>query len=394
MSEQSKPLAGVKVIDLTLLLPGPMCTLHLADLGADVIKVENPGAFDPMRGQRGSKFTPQFLMLNRNKRGITVNLRSAEGRDVLQRLARDADVLVEGFRPGVTEKLGIGYEALARINPRLVYCSITGYGQTGALALAAGHDINYECLAGVLEQTGAADGPPAPGGFPVADLAGGTLSAAMGILAALFDAQRSGRGRHVDVAMSDCLMAHNVLAVASLQQGRRQMPARGTDYLSGGMASYGVYATADGRHLAVGAIEIKFWQAFCEAIGRPDLLGRGHLLGKEGAVARAEVAKVIASQPMAHWAALFEKVDACVTPVLRADEANEHAQARSRGMVVHSEHPDHGRYWQYACPVKMSGFEFRVERQGPQPGEHTDQVLAEFGYTADDVARLRAAGTI
>jgi len=393
MSENSKPLAGVRVIDLTVFLPGPMCTLHLADLGADVIKVENPGAWDPQRGLPGSEFTTQFLMLNRNKRAITLNLRTPEGREIIERLAREADVLVEGFRPGVTDRLGVGYAALAALNPRLVYCSISGYGQTGPLAHAGGHDINYQCLAGVLDQTGVADGSPAPGNFPIADLAGGALSAAMGILAALFDARRSGRGRHVDVAMTDCLMAHNVPAASSLQD-RGTMPARGGDYLSGGMACYGVYEAADGRHLAVGAIEMKFWQAFCQAIGRPDLARRGHLIGEQGVAARNEVAAVIARQDLEHWTALFANVDACVTPVLRADEANAHPQARGRGMVVDSDHPIHGRYWQYAFPVRMSDYEFRVERQGSRPGADNDAVLGELGYARADIERLRAGGVI
>lgn len=393
MAQSSKPLAGVKVVDLTVLLPGPMCTLHLADLGAEVIKVENPGAWDPVRGLPGSRFTNQFLMLNRNKRAITVNLRAPEGQEIVRRLAQQADVLVEGFRPGVADKLGVGYAAMSAVNPKLVYCSISGYGQTGALALAGGHDINYQCLAGVLEQTGAAGGAPAPGGFPTADLAGGTLSAAMGILAALFDAQRSDQGRHVDVAMTDCLMAHNIPAASSLQD-RKAMPARGADYLSGGMACYGVYETADGRHLAVGAIETKFWQAFCETIGRPDLIGRGYQLADQGDAARAEVAQTIARHDLAHWVAAFKDVDACVTPVLRVDEANRHPQAQSRGMIVDSEHPAHGRYWQYACPVKMSGFEFKVERQGAAPGQDNDDVLAALGYSAEQIAKLNATGVI
>jgi crotonobetainyl-CoA:carnitine CoA-transferase CaiB-like acyl-CoA transferase len=393
MFQQSKPLSGVRVVDLTVLLPGPMCTLHLADLGADVIKVENPGAWDPVRGLPGSLFTNQFLMLNRNKRAITVNLRTPEGRDIIHRLAKQADVLVEGFRPGVADKLGVGYAALSELNPKLVYCSISGYGQKGVMALTGGHDINYECLAGVLEQTGTAGGPPAPGGFPAADLAGGTLSAAMGILAALFDAQRTGQGRHVDVAMTDCLMAHNIPAASSLQD-RKAMPARGADYLSGGMACYGVYVTSDGRYLAVGAIETKFWKAFCETIGRSDLVGRGYHIGEKGVAARAEVARTIGEHDLAHWIERFKDVDACVTPVLRLDEANGHPHAQSRGMVIQSEHPVHGRYWQYAFPVKMSGFEFKVERQGATPGQDNEGVLAELGYSAAQIGDLRTTGVI
>lgn len=172
------------------------------------------------------------------------------------------------------------------------------------------------------------------------------------------------------------------------------MPSRGTDYLSGGMACYGVYGTADGRHLAVGAIEIKFWKNFCETIGRPDLLGRGHLIGKEGVAARAEVARTIAERDLSQWVALFKDIDACVTPVLRLDEVIEHPLAKSRGMVVHAEHPEHGRYWQYAFPVKMTGFEFTVERQGAAPGHDNDEILSGLGYGAAEIDGLRAAGVI
>lgn len=375
---QNKPLSGVRVLDLTQLLPGPMCTLHLADMGAEVIKVEPPGHGDPVRGGKG-KFSTMFLMLNRNKRSLEVDLRSDEGLDLLKKLVATADVLVEGFRPGVTERLGIGYAAMSDINPKLVYCSITGYGQEGPLSQAAGHDINYQSLAGVLEQSGMADAPPAQGNFPIADLAGGSMSAATGILAALFDAQRSGKGRHVDIAMADCLMSLNIIATTAWQQSGHQAIPRGEDFLSGGLACYSIYETADGRHLAVGAVEMKFWRNVCDAIERPDLYDKGHLPGKAGKAAKAEVAAIIAQHDLAHWTEVFAKTDACTTPVLRIDEALKEPHVAARGMVVESSHPQAGDYMQYACPLKMSDCDWEDPRPAPALGADNAAIRAELG---------------
>jgi len=352
------PLSGIRVLDFTQLLPGPVCTLYLADLGAEVIKIEPPGHGDPVRGNQ--PYSPMFVMLNRNKRSLQVDLTDENEQRLLQALARTADIVVEGFRPGVAERLGVGWRQLSAINPKLVYCSITGYGQSGPLAQAAGHDINYQCLAGVLEQTGGAGMPPAQGNLPVADLAGGALSALGGILAALFAAARTGRGRHVDIAMSDCLLALNLMVSVSWQASG-QVPPRGQDFLSGGLACYRSYQTADGRYLAVGAVEHKFWHAFCEVIARPDLSGKGHLPGQAGKQVAQTVAGIIARHDLAHWVDAFSQVDACVTPVLRIDEATEHPHTRARGMVRRAPHPLGGTYLQYACPLRMG------DGTGPEP---------------------------
>lgn len=375
---QTKPLAGVRILDLTQLLPGPMCTLHLADMGADVIKIEPPKYGDPVRGGQG-KFSTMFLMLNRNKRSVEVDLRSDDGLDLLKKLVATADVLVEGFRPGVTDRLGIGYQAMHDINPRLVYCSITGYGQDGPLSQAAGHDINYQALTGVLEQSGIAGAPPAQGNFPIADLAGGSMSAATGILAALFDAQRNGTGRHVDIAMADCLMALNIIATTAWQQTGRQAIPRGQDFLSGGLACYSIYETADGRHLAVGAVEMKFWRNVCDALERPDLYDQGHLPGKAGQTAKAEIAAIIAQHDLAHWSAIFANTDACTTPVLKIDEALQQPHVKARGMLVESSHPAADDYLQYACPLRMSGLDQEPPTPAPALGADNAAIKAELG---------------
>ncbi len=393
MTIRCKPLSGVRVLDLTQLLPGPMCTLHLADMGAEVIKIESPKGGDPVRGHDGSGFSPMFLMLNRNKRSLALNLRTAEGAGVLRRLARDADVLVEGFRPGVLDRLGLGSDSLRAENPKLVVCSITGYGQDGPLSQAAGHDLNYQAIAGVLDQSGEMGRGPAQGNFPIADLAGGSLSAAMGILAALFDAQRTGRGRHVDIAMTDCVMAHNIMATSAYNSSGHS-PPRGMDYLSGGLACYGCYRTSDGRYLAIGAIEMKFWKAVCDTLGRRDLYDKGHLGGRAGQVARAEIAAEIARRTLREWLAAFDGVDACVTPVLRIDEAVDHPQIAARGMAVRASHDALDDYVQYACPLRMSGFEFGIGRPPPALGADDVELLAEAGYDDAAIDALRRAGAL
>ena len=377
------PLAGVRILDLTRLLPGPMGTLHLADLGADVIKIEDTGAGDYAS-------PPVRVLVNRNKRGIRIDLKHPDGVATLLRLCRDADVLVEGFRPGVMERLGVGYETVAAVNPRIVYCSISGYGQTGPLRDMPGHDLNYEALAGVADQMGNAAGPGLSN-LPVADLLGGTMTAVMGILAALFDAARTGCGRHVDVAIADGVLAHGVLPLAGLHQHGR-VPMVGESPLTGSLACYGFYRTQDDRQLAVGALEGKFWDALCARLERPDLVAlhrSGNAQTEERL--RAELASLFAARPLAHWANLFHDGQACVTPVLRLDETLAHPHFRARGMCTGG---DGGTPTQLGCPVKMTGFEPGVPRRAPRPGEHTQDILREAGFADGEIAALLAAGAV
>jgi crotonobetainyl-CoA:carnitine CoA-transferase CaiB-like acyl-CoA transferase len=379
------PLAGVRVLDLTRLLPGPMCTLHLADLGADVIKIEDTGA--------GDYAAPALrTLVQRNKRALRLDLKRPEGVAVLHALARTADVLVEGFRPGVTERLGVGYETLAALNPKLVYCSITGYGQSGPYRDEPGHDLNYCALAGVSDQIGREGDAPALSNVPVADLLGGSLTAAMGLLAALFDAQRTGRGRHVDIAIADSMLAHAVVPMISMLKEGHTRPA-GTDKLSGGLPCYDLYRTRDGRHLAVGALERKFWDRFCEVLGREDLKPL-HLPPDATATQalRAELAEIIGSQALAHWQQRFAGTGCCVTPVLRLEEALDDPHFRARGMVIEPAPGEGPR--QLACPVKMSGYAFKLRRPAPRPGEHSDEILAELGYGDAQREALRMQGAV
>jgi len=380
---QAAPLAGLRVLDLTRLLPGPLCTQHLADLGAEVIKIEDTGAGDyAARAVRD--------LVNRNKQGLCLDLKQPAGLAVLQRLVREADVLVEGFRPGVMARLGAGYAALAAINPRLVYCSVTGYGQTGPLRDAAGHDLNYAGLSGVADQIGQAGQPPALSNVPVADLLGGSMTAVMGVLAALFDAQRTGLGRHVDIAVADGVLAHAVLPLAAVNTQGHTSPV-GQGKLTGALPCYAVYTAACGGYLAVAALEKKFWDRFCQHIGRPDWQARHQPDTPAGcAQMRAELQAVIGAQPLAWWAEHLAGVDCCVTPILKLEEALAHPQFQARGMVL--QQADGQR--QLACPVRMSGFEFALRLPAPRPGEHTDPVLAQAGYSAAEIQALRAQGAV
>ncbi len=385
------PLAGLCILDLTRLLPGPLATQHLADYGAEVIKIEDTGAGDYARtlGAMGGDNSYLYQIVNRNKKSLRLDLKQEAGKDLLRRLAADADALVEGFRPGVMDKLGLGYEALAAINPRLVFCSISGYGQTGPYALRAGHDINYIGYAGVLDQIGTAGGPPAVPNLQIGDLLGGTMAAVTGVLVALLEARTTGRGRHVDVAMTDAAFAHAIFPLIEVLAHGGVRP-RGEDLLTGAVPCYGVYRTADGRYMAVGALEEKFWHMACDALGRSDLKPLHLATGEAGARARAEVQAVFLTRTQAEWVAVFDGVDCCVTPVLQLEESLQDPQLLARGMVR-----EVGGMTQFGPPVRLAGFEPPAARPAPvRAGDDSEAVLGALGLGASEIARLREAGVI
>jgi crotonobetainyl-CoA:carnitine CoA-transferase CaiB-like acyl-CoA transferase len=384
----SAPLHGVRVLDLTRLLPGPLGMQHLADLGADVIKIEDTGV--------GDYAGPALrVACNRNKRGLQLDLKRPEGQAALAALVRTADVLIEGFRPGVTERLGADYATLSRHNPKLVYCSLSGYGQNGALRDAAGHDMNYAGYTSIGDQIGSVADGPALSNLPIADILGGALTAAMGILAALYDVQRSGRGRYLDIALADGALAGAVIALSTLNEHGATRPV-GSDMLSGGLANYRPYRTRDGRYLAVAALELKFWTVFCEQVlHRPDLVAtHDDQRPSQQQATRAEVQRIIGAEPLAYWQERLAGVDCCVTPVLKLEEPLAHPHFIARGMVHHATHPVYGEATHLASPIHMSGHTFAIERQAPLPGEHTREILREAGYADADIDELIASGVV
>jgi crotonobetainyl-CoA:carnitine CoA-transferase CaiB-like acyl-CoA transferase len=378
------PLTGIRVLDLTRLLPGPFCTLLLADMGADVIKVEEPATGDYMRvtpplvdGQ-----SALFNAVNRNKRSITLNLKSDAGRGLLLRLIDSADVLVEGNRPGVMDRLRLGWDVVHARNPRLVMCSITGYGQDGPYALRAGHDLNYMAVAGALGLNGERGGPPIPLAVQVADIGGGSLYPAVAILGALLAVQRGEEGRWIDASMTDGALSFLSPALAAHAAGERAV--RGEQRLSGRFPCYRVYACKDGGFYSVGALEPKFWATLCTALERPDLV---HLHLAEDAAAHRTVEEVFASRTRDEWEKQLAGLDVCCEPVLSLDEVASHPQVMARGLIeTHAGGVE-------VRPVVPLGKDYR-RRNPPRLGEHTAEVLSEIGVDAAQLETLARQGVI
>jgi crotonobetainyl-CoA:carnitine CoA-transferase CaiB-like acyl-CoA transferase len=391
------PFEGLKVLDLSRLLPGGFCSLLLADFGADVVKVEDTGMGDYIRwsppafeGAEETAKSALFLSLNRGKRSVRIDLKSEAGRDVLLRLVRDADVLLESFRPGVLDRLGVGYERLKQENPRLVYCAITGYGLTGPNVHRSGHDMNYLGLNGVLAISGDADGPPTQAGAQIADLGGGALMAAFGILAALHERDRSGEGQLVDVSMFDGALSWLAMVAARVFAAGEQ-PRRGAEMLSGSLLCYRPYRCADGW-VTLGALEPKFFAAWANGVQRPDLIE--HQFERPGSAAHADVEAIFLTRTRAEWAAFADAHDCCLEPVLEVEEALESELVRAREMVIEFEQPGAGKVKGLGMPVKLSRTPGQVRSGGPALGEHTEQVLRESGFSEEEIARLLADGAV
>ena len=387
----SGPLAGIRVLDLSRLLPGGFCSLLLADYGADVLKVEDTGLGDYIRwappqidGVEPSAASALFLSLNRGKRSLRLDLKVKEGREVLLRLVRDHDVLLESFRPGVLDRLGVGYERLRAENPGLVYCAITGYGQDGPDRDRPGHDIDYLARNGLLGLTGERGGPPVSAAGQIADLGGGAQMAAFGILAALRERDRSGEGQLVDVSMTRGAQSWLAMVAARhLADGR--VPRRGELELAGGLPCYRTYACADG-HVALGALEPKFWAAFCAGVERPDLVER-----HTDPAVTAELDAIFAARTRAEWAAFDDAHGCCLEPVRDLDEA----LAAAPEAIVEVDQPG------ATAPVRLLGPPVAMSRTppdgtrpGPSLGADTDAVLAAAGYDDAAIAALKAAGAV
>ena len=401
------PLEGIRVLDLSRLLPGGFCSLLLADFGAEVLKVEDTGQGDYIRwappyydGAEDTARSALFLSLNRNKRSIRIDLKSEDGRAVLLRLVREHDVVLESFRPGVLDRLGVGYERMREVNPGIVYCAITGYGQTGPKRDASGHDMNYLGLVGLLGLSGEADevgGHPTQSEGQIADLGGGALMAAFGIMAALRERDGSpsrpgsGEGQVVDVSMADGALSWLAM-VAGRYFADGVVPRRGEQMLAGALICYRPYECADGW-VTLGALEPKFWQAWCRGVGREDLIEKQ--FEKPGSGAHAEVVEIFKSRTRSEWEAFAREHDCCLEPLLDLDQALESQLVREREMVVELHQPGvQGGVRQLGIPVKLARTPGDHDRlPGPALGEHTEEVLRAAGYSEREVAALIESGS-
>ena len=385
-------LSDIRILDLSRLLPGAFCTLLLADLGADVIKVEDTDAGDYLRWlpPLAGEYSAMFHALNRNKRSVALNLKTGAGLAAFLDLVAGADVVLESFRPGVMQRLGAAYETLAERNPRVVLCSISGYGQDGPYQGRAGHDLNYAALSGALSVQGACDGIPAMPGLQVGDMGAGALHAAVAILAALQQRASTGRGQHCDVAMLDGLVAWMSPHVATFFAGG-EVPGAQTLLLNGRYPCYRTYRCADGT-VSVAALETKFWRALVTALGLPDLAGEAFAEGEEGARVAAEVQAALMQRTRAEVAQLGADADVCCEPVLSVDEVLAHPQVQARGLV--SPPGDGSPIATVASPIRLSDSPARVRRAAPGWGADTRELLLQAGYEGERLDELVAEGAI
>jgi alpha-methylacyl-CoA racemase len=383
-------LEGIRILDLSRMLPGPYCSMMLADLGAEVIKIEEPTIGDPTRrsppiidGQ-----SAPFAQVNRNKKSIAIDLKKSEGRDIFLKLASTADCVLEQFRPGVVDRLGINYATVAEVNPRIVYCSLTGFGQDGPHRERSGHDLNYLALSGVLGLTTDDRGKPVIPGVQVADLAGGMI-AGFAILAALLAREKTGRGQYVDVSMFDVMLSMLPIPAAHHFAGKT-IPVGGKYVLSGAYPFYNVYQTSDGKFMTLGALEPKFWANFCKKIERDELIARQFDAGENRENLFEEVRNVFKSRTQSEWIELMREADCCCEPVLSMAEAFEHAQTRAREMIRQGPSITE----QLGFSYKLSDTPPRETSRAPALGEHTAELLAEAGISKDEIIRLKEAGII
>lgn len=395
----SQPLSGIRILDLSRLLPGAYASQILADFGADVIKIEEPGS-----GDYGRLMPPYlvggmslyYLAMNRNKRSMTLNLKSPEGREIFLRITRHADVILESFRPGVMERLGLGYEQLKEENPGLIYCSISGYGQDGPYRLRAGHDLNYAGYAGLLHYNRGPHGEPAMPATQLGDLAGGSFMAIIGILTALLGRINTGEGHMIDVSMTEGVMSLlPLIATAYLNTGIAPQP--GQSALDGGLPCYNIYETQDGKHITLAALEYKFWHTFCTHIGHLELLPFHQPVGPDESEQAIDMLRAIfKTRTREEWIAELADIDACVGPVNSIDEAlnDRHAQARGTSITSGALSETGKSYRTLPSFPRISGVENEQRYPPPELGEHTSELLHQIGYSDIEIEQFKAGGVI
>jgi alpha-methylacyl-CoA racemase len=384
--------SSLKVLDFSTLLPGPFASMMLADMGADVLRVESPTRWDMTRSRPpfDEGISAGHSLLNRSKRSLALDLKKPEAVDVVKRLVQEYDIVLEQFRPGVMKRLGVDYETLVQEKPDLIYCSLTGYGQTGPLKDRAGHDNNYLALSGVMGHSGRVEEGPVPQGVQIADLGAGSYGVMVGILGAVIHRMNTGEGQYIDVSMFDGAMHWNGYAGAQyLVSG--ESPDYESMVLNGG-TQYDYYETSDGRYMSVGSLEPQFWKGLCDTLGYPEWKEVNTLPGPAIDGIKTQLRDIFKSKTQAEWSAIFEPLDYCVEPVLNLGEAVEHPQSIARDMVVDVPKPSGALQKQVAFPIKFSKSEACYTHTGCEVGAHTQNALRDAGYTQDDIKRLSDAG--
>ncbi len=376
------PLEGLKVLDLSRFLPGPYCTMLLADLGADVIMIEQPSG--SALGERRIEF-----YVFRNKRSINLDLKNDRGREIFYRLASTSDVIVEGFRPGITKKLGIDYPSLKKINKRIIYCSISGFGQSGPYRDRVGHDINYVALAGLLSVTRRKGQGPAIPGTQLGDIGGGILGA-FSILVAALAREKMGEGQYIDISMLDSAVALNPVSYFEYFL-RQEVFGQGGYRLLGSSPCYNMYETKDEKYITIGALEPKFWINLCRILNRRDLIEKQNEVGDE---ILNDVQQIFRSKTQAEWNELLGSEDVCYAPVLNLQEAIEDPQIRHRDMVTDNPASTKRGVKQIGIVPKFSLTPGQIRRPSPVPGQDTDEILAEMGVPSSEIVKLRSEGVI
>jgi crotonobetainyl-CoA:carnitine CoA-transferase CaiB-like acyl-CoA transferase len=390
------PLSGIRIVDFTRLYPGPFGTQLLGDLGADVIKVEDKNSpdyirfFPPVFKKEGAG----YMAVNRNKRSFAIDLKSEAGKELFFKLVEKSDVVVEQFRPGIMTKIGLGYEKAVERNPRIIYCSITGFGQDGPYAQIPGHDLNYMGLAGISDLIGVKDGPPVVPGIQVADVAGGGLMAVIGILSALAGRERTGRGQHVDVSMFDGILPFMGMNY-SYYLASGMVPERGNTFLSGGLVCYDVYRTKDEKYMTLGALEFKFWKRFCELIEKPEWTDKQYAQGEEKEELHEELSRLFLTKTRDEWVALFRGEESMCEGILSIDEVENDPHAKARNMIVEMNHSTEGTVKGIGIPIKFSDTKADEIKPPPILGQHNEEILKELlSLSTDDIEKLKRDGVI
>ncbi len=387
------PLDTLKILDLTALLPGPFATLYLSDMGATVLRITSASRPDPLETRHpivpGKSISAVSAYLGRGKLSMNLNLKHPRSAEIIRRLVEEYDIVIEQFRPGVMARLGLDYESLSKMNPAVIYCSLTNFGQTGPMRHRAGHDINMLARSGVASYSGKQESGPALMGMQIADLAAGSLNAVISILAAVIKRRETGEGQYIDISMTDGMIAFNALYGASFLGGARE-PIRQGERLNGGIL-YDFYETKDGEHMSLGALEPQFFKAFCEKIGRADLAAGGIHPADVDRV-KDEIRQVFKSRTRDEWVEAFRDVDACVEPVMHLSEALNGGHAKAREMVMDINFADGGSIRQVANPIKFSRSKQDYAFAGVPAGTHTKTIVLGLGYAEDEYKSMEAAG--